>query len=130
MPGLLLVVKRPAGDTDLPGIWGLPAASLGEGESWTAAAHRAARDKLGVDVVLDREIARGRAARDNRTIVMRLYAGHIAAGRPRVPQDVTGVTQYVALRWALPDVLETGAARGSLCCQLQLGQAGDAFNPP
>jgi ADP-ribose pyrophosphatase YjhB (NUDIX family) len=126
LPGLLLVVRRPANDAHLPGIWGLPAASLRHGESWTAAAHRAAQDKLGVDIALGREIARGRAVRDDGILEMRLYAARITSGRPRVPQDAPGVTQYVALRWALPDVLEAGAARGSLCCRLQLGRAAQS----
>jgi hypothetical protein len=130
-PGLLLVVKRPLDDADLPGIWGLPAASLREGESWRNAALRAARDKLGVEVQLERELTRGRTRRGDRTLEMRLFSARIISGRARVPQSVQGVTQYVALRWALPDVLEAGARRGSLCCRLQLGQNAedDQLNP-
>lgn len=124
-PGLLLVVRRPPDDADLPDTWGLPAASLRPGESWNQAALRAGRDKLGVMIRLEREISRGRLVRGETLLEMRLYAARIASGRPRVPQDVPGVTQYAALRWALPDALEPGAARGSLCCRLQLGHPTD-----
>jgi ADP-ribose pyrophosphatase YjhB (NUDIX family) len=120
-PGVLLVVRRPPDDDDLPDTWGLPAASLRDGESWMEAAHRAARDKLGITIVLGRELSRGTLPRNGRRLTMRLYAAHIREGRPRCPQDIAGVTQYVALRWSLPDILEAGARRGSLCCRLQLG---------
>lgn len=130
VPGVLLSVRRPPDDPDLPDIWGLPAASLRPGESWEDAAQRAARDKLGVDIELGRELGRGRQRRGDTMLEMRLYAARIRSGRPRVPQPVTGVTQYAALRWSLPDILETGAARGSLCCRLQLGRPAGDFTPP
>ena len=129
-PGVLLLVRRPPDDQDLPDTWGLPAASLRDGESWTDAAHRIARDKLGIAIVLGRELSRGSLLRTGRRLNMRLYAAHVRSGRPRVPQDIAGVTQYVALRWALPDVLDAGAARGSLCCRLQLGWPVEGFTSP
>ena len=41
-----------------------------------------------------------------------------------VPQDVAGVTQYVAHAWETPAALVEGAKRGSLCCRLALDAAG------
>ena len=49
-PEGLLLVRRPDDDDDLPGVWGLPAASLAEGESEEDAVRRAGREKLGVEV--------------------------------------------------------------------------------
>ena len=47
-PEGLLLVRRPDDDEDLPGAWGLPAATLAEGESEEDAVRRAGRDNLGV----------------------------------------------------------------------------------
>lgn len=49
----VLGVKRPEDDDDHPGMWGLPATSLDEGESWEDAVHRAAEKKLGVEVEIE-----------------------------------------------------------------------------
>jgi methylated-DNA-protein-cysteine methyltransferase-like protein len=116
----LLVVRRPDHDADLPGAWGLPAASLRPGEAWLAAAHRAARDKLGVVITITGERRRGRLTRPAARLHMRLYDARLLAGRPTVPQPHTGVTQYTAWRWAPPRELEPAAAAGSLCCRLAL----------
>ena len=121
MPGFLLIVKRPPDDPDLPDVWGLPAASRRPGESWLDAANRAARDKLGVDITITKEIGRGKRTRETGILELRLFAAKVRQGRPRVPQAVPSVTQYVALKWALTDALEAGARAGSLCCRLQLG---------
>jgi 8-oxo-dGTP diphosphatase len=119
-PGALLLVQRPDDDADLPGVWGLPAASLGEGESWEAAAGRAGREKLGVELTLHGVLQRGTLQRAGYTLDMRLYAAGIAAGEPHVPQEAVGVTQYQAWRWGAPAALQPAAERGSLCSQLYL----------
>ena len=49
-PAGVLLVLRPDDDDSLPGLWGLPAASLRAGESEQEALARAGREKLGVDV--------------------------------------------------------------------------------
>jgi 8-oxo-dGTP diphosphatase len=119
-PGALLLVQRPDDDADLPGVWGLPAASLGEGESWEAAAGRAGREKLGVELTVHGVLQRGTLQRDGYLLDMRLYAAGIAAGEPHVPQEAPGVTQYRAWRWGAPAALQPAAERGSLCSQLYL----------
>lgn len=119
-PGQLLTVRRPDDDPDLPGAWGLPAASLRAHESWESAARRAARDKIGVDVRLGRELNRGEIIRGDTRFIMRLFDARLVAGEPQVPQLVTGVTQYTDWRWDNPAALEPAARRGSLCCRLAL----------
>ncbi len=119
-PHHLLVVLRPHDDADLPDAWGLPAASLQAEESWEDAARRAARDKLGVAVNVGRLLHRGALERPWGFLEMRLYAATLIDGEPHVPQTVPGVTQYQSWRWSPPDILEAAAARGSLCCRLQL----------
>lgn len=121
----LLVVRRPdAPGEELPGIWGLPAGSRRPGESLAQVALRVGRDKLDVPVKLGRWLARGRQVRQGYGLEMALVEAAIEPGHsPRLPkqgQRSESVTCYTACRWAGPEVLEEGARRGSLCCQLLL----------
>ena len=116
--GGVLIVQRPAEDEDLPNAWGLPAASLVEGESWEGAARRAAREKLGVELEVGRELNRGSIGRRGYELEMRLFEARIVSGVPVVPQDGVGVTQYEAWRWGTGEDLEPAAEAGSLCCRL------------
>lgn len=121
---LLLLVRRPPDDPELPGVWGLPAASRRPGEKWRDAARRAARDKLGVGIEGLRTLRDGSTNRDAYRLRMRLAAARIANGEPTVPQPVTGVTQYTDWQWGPADSLLPAARLGSLCCRLQLEVAG------
>jgi ADP-ribose pyrophosphatase YjhB (NUDIX family) len=118
--GRVLLVQRPPDDEDLALAWGLPAATLRAGESWEGAVERAARDKLGVDVVIGARLAEGDLDRPGYRLQMRLYDASIARGVPAVPQKVPGVTQYVAWRWGPAADLEAAARAGSLCSRLYL----------
>ena len=114
----VLIVQRPADDEDLPGAWGLPAASLKDGESWEAAVRRAGREKLGVEIAVGHEMNRGSIERKTYALEMRLFSAQILEGDVDVPQPEPGVTQYQAWRWGDADDLEPGARAGSLCCHL------------
>jgi len=114
-PAGVLLVRRPDDDADLPGVWGLPAASLREGESERDALLRAGRDKLGVEIEpLELAGAEGR---------MRDWLARIVSGEPAVPQ-VAGGTQYVGLRWGEPNELAPAARAGSLCARALLRSVG------
>ncbi len=115
-----LAVQRPPDDEDLPDVWGLPAGSLRPGESWEAAVQRAGREKLGVELRILRLLNEGTIQRRDYTLHMRLYEVEVVSGCPMVPQEVPGVTQYVACRWATPELLRPAAAKGSLCSRLFL----------
>ena len=114
----VLIVQRPADDEDLPNSWGLPAASLKDGESWEEAVRRAGREKLGVELGVGGELNRGGLDRNDYSLEMRLFSARILEGTVKVPQRAPGVTQYHAWRWGDADDLEPGARKGSLCCQL------------
>jgi hypothetical protein len=114
-PDGLLLVRRPEGDERLPGVWGLPAASLAEGESETDAVRRAGREKLGVQVRAVRPLGREGEMTD--------WEAEIVAGRPSVPQDGPN-TQYAELRWGDPGELVPAARRGSLCSRALLRARG------
>ena len=115
-----LAVQRPPDDEDLPNVWGLPAGSLRPGESWEDAVVRAGREKLGVELRIRRLLNEGSMQRRGYTLRMRLYEVEVVSGCPMVPQEVPGITQYVACRWATPELLRPAAAQGSLCSRLFL----------
>jgi 8-oxo-dGTP diphosphatase len=117
-PGGLLLVRRPDDDDDLPGAWGLPAASLAEGESEEDAVRRAAREKLGVDVRVVEPIGTDGPMTD--------FRAEIVTGEPAVPQGGPN-TQYAELRWGVPGDLVPAARRGSLCSRVLLRARGVDF---
>jgi ADP-ribose pyrophosphatase YjhB (NUDIX family) len=119
--GGVLLVRRPADDESLPGEWGLPAASLGEGESEHDAVRRAGRDKLGVEVRPLRLVGEERHER----IVMHDWTVAIVSGEPSVPQPGAG-TQYDDWRWGEPAELVPAARHGSLCARVLLREHGIA----
>lgn len=120
-----LLVRRPDDDPDLPGVWGLPAGSHAEGEMDGALVRRIGLEKLGVETEDLGRLSEGHVDRRGYRLEMRLHAARIVAGEPRVPQAVPGVTQYSEWDWKPPAELRRGADRGSLCCRLALGLAGD-----
>jgi 8-oxo-dGTP diphosphatase len=114
-PAGVLLVRRPDDDESLPGVWGLPAASLREGESERDALLRAGLDKLGVEIEpLEPVGEEGR---------MRDWRARIVEGEPSVPQGKDG-TQYVELRWGEPAELAPAARAGSLCARALLRAVG------
>jgi len=114
-PGGVLLVRRPEGDESLPGVWGLPAASLAHGESERDAVRRAGREKLGVEVrPLDPL---------GSELTMTDWLVEVVAGKPSVPQDGPN-TQYTELRWGDPRELAPAARQGSLCSRALLRARG------
>jgi 8-oxo-dGTP diphosphatase len=125
-PAGVLLVRRPDDDDSLPGLWGLPAASLREGESEQEALARAGREKLGVDVEPLRVIGEEEAERAGYRIAMRDWAARIVAGEPEVPQAGEG-TQYVEWRWGDPAELAPAARAGSVCARVLLRALGSSW---
>lgn len=123
-PGQVLVVRRPPDDDELPGLWGLPAGSLRDDESWADAVRRSGREKLGVELEIGAELNHGTTPRDGYTLEMKLFEAVITDGEPRVPRSYPDVTQYADWRWARAAALIPAAGRGSLCCRLYLEREG------
>jgi ADP-ribose pyrophosphatase YjhB (NUDIX family) len=114
-PEGLLLVRRPDDDEDLPGAWGLPAATLADGESQEDAVRRAGRDKLGVEVRPLRALGEEGFMTD--------WEAELLFGEPAVPQPGPH-TQYAELRWGDPSELVPAARRGSLCSRVLLRARG------
>jgi len=119
-PGGLLFVRRPEDDESLPGVWGLPAASLAAGESEEDAVRRAGREKLGVEVRPLEPIGSEPGMTDWRV--------EVVAGEPSVPQAGPN-TQYAELRWGEPAELVPAARAGSLCSRVLLRARGLDWEP-
>ena len=126
--GLLLAVRRPEDDAELPGLWGLPAATLSDHETVEEAARRVGETKLGVEVEPGAVVARGAQQRPAYLLEMALMTARLRDpdSRPRLMAPSSLSTAYVAWRWAHPDVLEEAARRGSLCCRLLMSRHGAA----
>ena len=121
-PAGILLVRRPDDDESLPGVWGLPAVSLRDGESERDALLRAGRDKLGVEV----EPVAPVGADEGKGVAMRDWSVRIVEGEPEVPQPREG-TQYVGLRWGKPSELAPAARAGSLCARVLLRSVGSSW---
>lgn len=127
----VLAVLRPPDDHELPGVWGLPATSLREGESWEEALVRAGRQKLGVTLRPGSLLAEGKQERPledptseeapaPHLLRMRVYEATIQEGSPTVQSPRGSGTHYADWRWADPEELREAARRGSLCTSLYL----------
>ncbi|HSK17517.1 MAG TPA: NUDIX domain-containing protein [Longimicrobiales bacterium] len=129
-PDSVLLVQRPDDDEDLPGVWGLPAASLMDGESALDAALRAGREKLGVILDVLDVLNEGAHLRETYRLEMQLLHARILSGAPRVDAAleergaggaaVPGTTRYQAWRWGVITELREAAELGSLCSRLAL----------
>jgi ADP-ribose pyrophosphatase YjhB (NUDIX family) len=125
-PGGVLLVRRPDDDESLPGLWGLPAASLREGESERDALLRVGRDKLGVEVEPVELVGVDEGERPGHRIAMRDWTARIVSGEPAVPQAGEG-TQYVDWRWGDPGELAPAARAGSVCARVLLRALGSSW---
>ena len=83
--GLVLAVLRPdEPGEELPGIWGLPATTLGDGESPEDGLRRLGREKLGVDLAPGRPLAEGEQQRTDHILHMTVHEASLEV-EPRLP---------------------------------------------
>ena len=117
---MILSVKRPSNDRNLPNVWGLPAGTVKKGENSEDAVLRSGIEKLGVKLKIIKELNEGNIERKDHILHMKLYEVEIIEGEPKVKQPYPKVTQYQKWRWEKPDSLKKAAAKGSLCSRLYL----------
>jgi 8-oxo-dGTP diphosphatase len=126
--GRFLVVRRAADDDSLPGVWGLPAASLRDGETTEQAAIRAGRDKLGVEVEITGSLGTDSLSGDDHTNELSEYEVHVLSGTPAVPQPDSSVSQYEELCYTDDlSILVPAARQGSLCSRILLRALGHGW---
>lgn len=119
--GRFLTVKRAEDDDSLPGVWGLPGASLRGEETPEHAAVRAGMDKLGVKVAVHSCIGEDYVDRGDYARHLREYEVRLVEGTPSVPQSDPSVSQYDALQYTDdPTILLQAAREGSLCSRIFL----------
>ena len=111
----VLLVQRPDDDDDLPGVWGLPAATLAEDESEQDAVRRAGREKLGVDLRPLEAVGSAGFMTDFRAEIVR--------GEPTVQRGGAN-TQYAEVKWGSLADLVPAAREGSLCSRVLLRARG------
>ncbi len=124
--GDVFVVRRPDDPgEDFAGMWGLPAATLGDGESVAEAIQRLGRDKLGIELEAGNELTRGQQPRDGGALEMILVEAMPRSWPPALttPREGSGVTHYTAWDWGAPGALRPTADQGSLCSRLYLDLA-------
>lgn len=127
----ILSVLRPEDDEDHPGMWGMPATSLGDGESWEDAVHRAADEKLGLEVRIKEMLSEGAQERKDYDIVLRNYEVEITGGEPDVDQEDVESTKYEDWEWKpVEEMQETAEEGDSLCTSLLLDYHGYDFEAP
>ncbi|MGB2694184.1 MAG: NUDIX domain-containing protein [Dehalococcoidia bacterium] len=121
-----LAVRRPdEPGEELPGVWGLPATTLRNGESPEEGLRRLGREKLGVELTPLRSLGEGEQERPDYTLDMTVYEASMA-GEPRLPPRASDRTStlYEALGWLPAALFNDAAARGSLCCRVFLEAVG------
>jgi ADP-ribose pyrophosphatase YjhB (NUDIX family) len=105
----ILTIRRPDDDDELPGIWGLPAGTCRNQETVQELIARIGREKLGVELKPERQLASGTQDRPAYILFMELWA-----------VSMTGTPNHPNWCWAAMEFLRPGAAAGSLCCDLAL----------
>jgi hypothetical protein len=70
---------------------------------------RIGREKLGVELTPERQLASGNQERASYLLYMELWEA-----------SMTGIPNHPNWRWATVDSLQPGAAAGSFCCELAL----------
>jgi len=126
--GLVLAVKRPdEPGEELPGVWGLPAVTLLDGETLEEGVRRLGPEKLSIKLTPLRPLAEGEQQREDYVLHMTVYEaspGGEPALPPRTPEATS--TLYVDADWLPVEAFHEAANKGSLCCRLFL----EAVTPP
>jgi ADP-ribose pyrophosphatase YjhB (NUDIX family) len=122
--GLVLAVQRPdEPGEELPGVWGLPATTLLEGEAADDGVRRLGPEKLGIDLTPLRSIASGQQQREGYVLHMTVHEALMTSEPSLASVTASRGTQYVALDWLPEERFAEAAERGSLCCALLLTAA-------
>jgi 8-oxo-dGTP diphosphatase len=112
-----LVVKRPDDDPDLGGHWGLPAASMKDGELPEQAAQRVCKEKLGCEATAVRFMGLMYQKRNSYDIFL-MDVEMILNDRQTadVHKANTENTAYTEQKWTTDPMDLMASAKGGSCC--------------
>src|SRR5262245_33622098 len=105
----ILSIRRPADETELPGVWGLPAGTVRGTETVADVIARIGHEKLGAKLTPIRKLSFGTQDRPKYRLEMELWE-----------VSMEGTPQYGEWQWASVDILFAGMTQGSLCCELAI----------
>ena len=115
----ILAVKRPHGDNSLPGVWGLPAVTVEEGELSEAAVKRLGVEKLATQIQAESYIGIQYDERADYGIILMDIRATLVGDEPAVENAQTSKTKYVAQKWTSDlSIFTEAAAKGSLCVRI------------
>ena len=114
----VLQCLRPKETPICPDQWGLVGGLIQDEETSEAAAIRAGRDKLGVDISLIKQLGYDSKRTGGKVLRMYQYEAEIINGTPSVPQEQGMGTQYQELRWETKEGLRPALNGGSLCSKI------------
>jgi len=124
-PADFLAVRRPEDDDRLPGLWGLPAATLLDGELPEAAALRLGREKLLVELRPTRFLGIRSAHLGTHSLYLMEFEAELLEGEPDVRASEAPTTRYIDQRWTADlELLRLAAEHGSLCARIFLEAHG------
>lgn len=121
-----LVVKRPIGDEDFANHWGLPAATMKEGELPEDCAKRVCREKLNCEGIPKRFLGIMYQKRNAYNIFLMDVEMELVEGTvPDVNRSDTKNTDYTEQKWTTdPMDLMPSAVLGSCCASVFLQDRG------
>lgn len=121
-----LVVKRPPEDKDLANNWGLPAATMQQGELPEDCARRVCKEKLGCNATPKRFLGLMFQKRNAYDLFLMDIEMELAEGEnPDINRAETENTAYVEQKWTNdPQDLMASAKHGSCCSSIFLTDLG------
>ncbi|MFM2424291.1 MAG: hypothetical protein RLZZ70_682 [Candidatus Parcubacteria bacterium] len=124
-PEQVLVVKRPDHDPNLPGVWGLPAVVIKNGELPENAVRRLGIEKLATTIKPVSYIGIKYADRGSYELILMDIQADLAGVEPSVIDAPTMDTKYVDQQWTTDyTIFKDAAAKGSLCSRIFLESKG------
>jgi ADP-ribose pyrophosphatase YjhB (NUDIX family) len=124
--GRVLAVRRPdEPGEELPGVWGLPAATLRDGEAPDDGVERIGLEKLGVELTPLRPIAAGDQTRPDYRLHMTLYEALVHGEPALTSAEASAGTKYTDVDWLADEAFAAAADKGSLCCTLLISATYD-----
>ena len=121
----VLAVKRPATDDALPGVWGLPAVVVKDGELPEAAIRRIGMEKLSTNIKPVSQVGIKHLDRGEYDLILMDIKATVTGEEPDVLAAPTKDIKYIDQQWTSDLTLFIPAAKnGSVCTRILLESQG------